>query len=347
LRSVTETSIIFMITMPPTTKEMAAMPMVAIKKVWLKPVQIPSRLALVSMSKLSSPPSSRGAWHEGRRRASSTASLRALPRCRPFPQSAGCYCALHIVQARGHGNHHVIVSALPRVVPSSFPRQLPGKSAIDTDFLAQWIRTRHQMIHDIRSHHGDRGPIIQVGLVQHAARLRSISRIVAIPGVTPRTMVSLIDCSLYFTWPVRCVWRLQPTRSGDRHPPPPGSPPCQIFCASQLPEVVHVGNGGRNFEDKKNIRAQIEYLLRHVIVDAGDKCGLRRSRQPLRSPREQREHGTQLFPHSDCSAIRMASACSWRGFGLRLRTTFCRSPLVDKSISTRLTRPILYPKPDS
>lgn len=56
VRSVTETSIMFMMTIPPTTREMAAIAIIAMKKLPLMDDHIPRKLALVSIAKLSSWP---------------------------------------------------------------------------------------------------------------------------------------------------------------------------------------------------------------------------------------------------------------------------------------------------
>ena len=75
VRSVTDTSMMFMITMPPTTSETAAIPIVAMKNVLLNPDQMLSRLALVSISKLSSSPTRSCRWARNATRASSIAWL--------------------------------------------------------------------------------------------------------------------------------------------------------------------------------------------------------------------------------------------------------------------------------
>src|SRR5437870_13245526 len=86
VRSVTETSMIFMMTMPPTTSEIAAIPIMATKNVPLRLDQMPSRLALVSMSKLS--PASGGSWRRARStaRASSMAASSEGPTPAALPE---------------------------------------------------------------------------------------------------------------------------------------------------------------------------------------------------------------------------------------------------------------------
>ena len=53
VRSVTETSMMFMITIPPTMREIAAMAIIAIKKVLLRFAHRLRKLSFVSMAKLS------------------------------------------------------------------------------------------------------------------------------------------------------------------------------------------------------------------------------------------------------------------------------------------------------
>ena len=88
----------------------------------------------------------------------------------------------------------------------------------------------------------------------------------------PRTDVSLIDCSAYFTLPVS----LRTNRTNIFAAPAARRYSLivlhvEVFALFALQVVIHVGDGGGNFEDEENIRAQVEDLLRHVIVDAGDE----------------------------------------------------------------------------
>src|SRR5580658_7364278 len=92
----------------------------------------------------------------------------------------------------------------------------------------------------------------------------------------------------------------------------------QVLALLSLQEVVHVGDGGRNFEDQENVRTQIEYLLGHVVVDTGDEGDDGDNGSHSDDDAEQRQHRAQLVhPQRLQSDSNGFSDVHGTGFGLR------------------------------
>ena len=203
VRSVTETSMMFMITMPPTTSEMAAMAIMAMKKVPLRFAQMLRKLSLVSDCKavgLAGQVVAAGAQdHAGlvHGRLQLGAGCRWL-----CPKCVMLLCAPYCFRYDGDGHQGVVVAALAERL---------ALLLADADHVVDSPSTRISL--PMGSGPGNRLSTTSVPITATLERLFSSFslsmrpdgqikiRIGAMEGVKPRIQTSLIDCSPYLTCP--------------------------------------------------------------------------------------------------------------------------------------------------
>ena len=271
--SVTDTSMMFMITMPPTTSEIAAMAIMAMKNVPLRFDQMLRKLALVSAAKLSGLPGQIVAPgpQNGAGLVDGGVQLRAHAVGLARNTNAGVRSEL--LQISGDRDRHVVVAALAQrgsllLAHANDPVHL----ALDANLLAQRIHGGKKIVHDVGANHAHLRTVFLIVFVEHAAggeieikNRRHRGSQPPYPGVGDGLLlVSYVPAGVDGRSPNHgAVLAGLEHRLVVLHG--------QVFALLAFEKLVNVGDDGSHFADDENISAQIEDLLRHVAVDSVDE----------------------------------------------------------------------------